>query len=91
MIFLNKALKLRILDGTNINNKVLLEENLEISPSPCASEAIIKIFFNKPITLRKNEDYAIILHSKLLTNSYCGHGGKKWLKEKMEFLLLLKK
>lgn len=68
---------LRILDGANINNKVLLEENLEISPSPCASEAIIKIFFNKPITLRKNEDYAIILHSKLLTNSYCGHGGKK--------------
>ena len=70
---------LKILDGGSINNKSLIEENVEIPPSKTENEAIIKLYFSKPVICKKNQDYSVILQSRMLTNSYCGQSGKKFV------------
>ena len=70
---------LKILDGDSINNKSLIEESIEIPPSKSEKEAIIKLYFSKPIICKKNQDYCVILNSRNLTNSYCGQNGKKFV------------
>lgn len=70
---------LKILDGDSINNKSLIEENVEIPPSRNETEAIIKLYFSKPIVCKKNQDYSVILQSRILVNSYCGQSGRKFV------------
>ena len=76
--FQNKIITgiIKILEGTSISGKVLLEENVEIMPSNNELNFIYKIKFSKKVFCRKNMDYSISFITNILTDIYHGSNGK---------------
>lgn len=70
---------IKILDGPSTMSNPIFEQNVEISPSSNALASIIKIFFSKPIECKQNQDYSIILYSKVTTNTFYGTNGKAYI------------
>lgn len=70
---------IKILDGPSTMSNPIFEENVEISPSSNALGAISKIFFSKPIVCMQNQDYSIILYTKITTNIFYGTNGKAYI------------
>jgi hypothetical protein len=67
---------LRILDGSSITSKTIIEENVEVQPSNNKLGDITKIYFPKPVFCGKNQDYSIVLITKTNGNSFYGTNGK---------------
>ena len=67
---------IKILEGSEFSDKIIHEENVEISPAISKLFPISQIYFSKPIICKQNQDYCIILNSKTTTNSYFGRQGK---------------
>lgn len=70
---------IKILDGPSIMSKSIFEQNIEISPSTNTVDAINKIYFPNPIACKKNQDYSIILNSKINANIFYGTNGKHYI------------
>ena len=70
---------IKILEGSEITDKIILEENIEVSPAINKFYPISQIYFSKPLICKQNQDYCILLNSKKSTNAYYGRQGKSFV------------
>ena len=70
---------IKILNGPSIMSKTITEENVEIAPSTSKLGAITQFYFSKPIFCKQNQDYSIILQTKVNTNTFYGSNGKPFI------------
>lgn len=70
---------LRILEGPSSTSKIIIEENVEIPPSSNKQLAISKIYFKKPILCKKDQDYSVVLNTRVNSNIYYGSNGKQYI------------
>ena len=70
---------IKILEGSEITDKIILEENIEVSPAINKFYPISQIYFSKPLVCKQNQDYCILLNSKMSTNAYYGRQGKSFV------------
>ena len=70
---------IKILEGSEITDKIILEENIEVSPAINKFYPISQIYFSKPLVCKQNQDYCILLNSKKSTNAYYGRQGKSFV------------
>jgi hypothetical protein len=68
---------LKIFEGTVSSiSSILYEEPVEVIPSPDQNNAIIPIYFSKPINIKPQVDYTVQLISTNYCYLYYGNGGK---------------
>ena len=82
---------IKILDGSSINDKILYEDNIEIGPAENKANAVIPINFSKPVLCKQNQDYSIVLISRVSTNSYYGQQGKSTIEGEKGVIFSFKK
>ena len=70
---------LKILDGSSTMGNIIFEENVEIVPGSNELGPITKIVFSKPVDCKQNQDYSIIIYSKINTNTFYGYNGKAYV------------
>ena len=70
---------LKILDGSSTMGNIIFEENVEIVPASNELGPITKIVFSKPVDCKQNQDYSIIIYSKINTNTFYGFNGKAYV------------
>ena len=89
----NKTIRgtIKILDGASINDKILYEDNIEISPAENKANAVIPINFTKPVLCKQNQDYSVVLTSRASTNSYYGQQGKSTIEGEKGVIFSFKK
>ena len=89
----NKTIQgaIKILDGSSINDKVLYEDNIEISPAENKANAVIPINFIKPVLCKQNQDYSVVLTTRVSTNSYYGQQGKSTIEGEKGVIFSFKK
>lgn len=70
---------IKILDGSSTMGGLIFEENVEIIPASNELGAITKIIFSKPVDCKQNQDYSVILYSKINANTFYGYNGKAYV------------
>lgn len=70
---------IKILDGSSTMGSLIFEDNVEIIPASNELGAITKIIFSKPVDCKQNQDYSVILYSKINANTFYGYNGKAYV------------